>query len=80
MCNSCSHVSSTRQRELREQFVLSGCVISRVQFVISRKIADAKGETSGRIYNLWYSQRSAKVVGFLWVIRFPPTGKVDRVG
>jgi hypothetical protein len=21
-----------------------------------------------------------KVVGFLWVLRFPPTGKVDRVG
>ena len=21
-----------------------------------------------------------KVVGFLWVLRFPPTGKIDRVG
>ena len=27
-----------------------------------------------------YSQRFAKVVGFLRVLRFPPTGKVDRVG
>jgi hypothetical protein len=26
------------------------------------------------------SQRSAEVVGFPRVLRFPPTGKVDRVG
>ena len=23
---------------------------------------------------------SSTLVGFLWVLRFPPTGKVDRVG
>jgi hypothetical protein len=33
-----------------------------------------------RTYVKRVSQRSAKVVGFLRVLRFPPTGKVDRVG
>ena len=51
---SCSHVSSTRQRELRVQFVLSGCVISRVQFVISRKIADTKTLGIDRKWDIWF--------------------------
>ena len=46
--------TSAWQVPLREQFVLSGCVISRVQFVISRKIADTKTLGIDRKWDIWF--------------------------
>ena len=57
--------TSAWQVPLREQFVLSGCVISRVQFVISRKIADTKTlgiDTQIKYIQIWNSREQLGIL------------------